>query len=90
MRWHNGRTRRSLNPNSENACKGSVTKKDEGAAHPILARSLAPTKAEYICADNVSLSLFACNTAADHTFRVGGDSTTMTALSNFVTALESP
>jgi hypothetical protein len=39
MRWHNGRTRRSLNPNSENACKGSVTKKDEGAAHSIQARS---------------------------------------------------
>ena len=39
MRWQNGRTRRSRNLYSENACKGSVTKKDEGAAHSIQARS---------------------------------------------------
>ena len=39
MRWHNGRSRRSRNLHSENAYKGSETKKDEGAAHSIQARS---------------------------------------------------
>jgi len=38
MRWHNGRSRRSRNLHSENACQGSVIKKDEGAAHSIQAR----------------------------------------------------
>ena len=38
MRWHNGRSRRSRNLQPENASKGSVTKKDEGAAHSIQAR----------------------------------------------------
>ena len=38
MRWHNGRSRRSRNLYSENASKGSETKKDEGAAHSIQAR----------------------------------------------------
>jgi hypothetical protein len=38
MRWHNGRSRRSRNLHSENASKGSVIKKDEGAAHSIQAR----------------------------------------------------
>ena len=33
--------------------------------------ALAPTKAEYICADQPPpLSFFACDKAADHTFRV--------------------
>src|SRR5258708_28293977 len=41
MRWHNGRSRRPRNLQPENASKGSVTKKDEGAAHSIQAgRSL--------------------------------------------------
>ncbi len=35
MRWHNSRSRRSRNLQPENACKGSLTKKDEGAAHSI-------------------------------------------------------
>jgi hypothetical protein len=39
MRWHNGRSRRSRNLQQENASKGSVIKKDEGAAHSIQARS---------------------------------------------------
>src|ERR1700740_591 len=39
MRWHNGRSRRSRNLHPENACKGSVTKKDGRAAHSIQARS---------------------------------------------------
>jgi hypothetical protein len=51
MRWHNGRTRRSLNPNSEEVLRDCLTNGERSAAHPILARSLAPTKAEYICAD---------------------------------------
>ena len=52
MRWHNGRSRRSRNLYPENALKGSVTKKDEGAAHSIQARrSLLQSKAEYIRAD---------------------------------------
>ena len=38
MRWHNGRSRRSRNLQPENASKGSITKKDEGAAHSIQAR----------------------------------------------------
>jgi hypothetical protein len=38
MRWHNGRSRRSRNLYPENASKGSVTKKDESAAHSIQAR----------------------------------------------------
>jgi hypothetical protein len=38
MRWHNGRSRRSRNLHSENAYKGSETKKDEGATHSIQAR----------------------------------------------------
>src|SRR5919202_6988687 len=29
-----------------------------------------PLKAEYICADHTVISLFACNRAADHTFRL--------------------
>ena len=34
----------------------------------------APTKAEYICADHPVTSFFACDKAADHTFRIARDS----------------
>ena len=39
MRWHNGRSRRSREPVPGKCLQGSVIKKDEGAAHPIQARS---------------------------------------------------
>jgi len=39
MRWHNGRSRRSQKPVWGKCLQGSVTKKDEGAAHSIQARS---------------------------------------------------
>src|ERR1019366_6587373 len=35
----------------------------------------APTKAEYICADQPVTSFFACDKAADHTFRFARDPT---------------
>src|SRR5215469_1235533 len=38
MRWQNGRSRRPRKPVTGNCLKGSVTTKDEGAAHPIQAR----------------------------------------------------
>src|ERR1700748_2980644 len=72
MRWHNGRSRRSRNLQPENASKGSVTKKDEGTAHSIQARrSLLQQRPDTFAQTIPSSSFFACNTAADHTFRVG-------------------
>ena len=44
MRWHNGRTRRSLNPNSEEVLRDCVTNGEQSAAHSILARSLGSNK----------------------------------------------
>src|SRR4051812_14756752 len=43
-RWHNGRTRRSLNPHSEEVFQDCVTKWKESAAHSILARSFHSNK----------------------------------------------
>jgi hypothetical protein len=34
---------------------------------------MAHTKAGYICADQTVILFFACNEAADHTFRIGGE-----------------
>src|ERR1700752_4524062 len=39
MRWHNGRTRRSPNPNPEEVFRDCVTNGERSAAHSILARS---------------------------------------------------
>ena len=59
----------------ENAFKGSVTKKDEGAAHSIQARSsLLQQRPNTFAQTNSVFSSFAWKTAADHTFRVGCDS----------------
>jgi hypothetical protein len=44
MRWHNGRTRRSLNPNSEEVLQDCVTNGERSAAHSILARSQGSNK----------------------------------------------
>ena len=44
MRWHNGRTRRSPNPNSEEVLRDCVTNGERSAAHSILARSLGSNK----------------------------------------------
>jgi hypothetical protein len=38
-RWHNGRTRRSPNPESETVYQGCLVNGEESAAHSILARS---------------------------------------------------
>ena len=74
MRWHNGRSRRSRNLHSENAYQGSETKKDEGAAHSIQARrSLLQQRPDTFAQTNSVILFFACNTAADHTFRVVGN-----------------
>jgi hypothetical protein len=75
MRWHNGRSRRSRNLYSENAPKGSLTKKDEGAAHSIQARSsLLQQRPDTFAQTNTPFPSFACKTAADHTFRLAGHS----------------
>jgi hypothetical protein len=58
MRWHNGQTQRSRNPNSEEVLQDCPTKWEESAAYSILARSSSPTKAVYICADQPVNSLF--------------------------------
>jgi hypothetical protein len=39
MRWHNGQTQRSRNPNSEEVLQDCPTKWEESAAYSILARS---------------------------------------------------
>ena len=39
------------------------------SAFPPGPECFTPPKAEYICADHTVISLFACNRAADHTFR---------------------
>jgi hypothetical protein len=58
----------------ENTFKGSVIKKDEGTAHPIQARSsLLQSRPNTFAQANSVITLFACKTAADHTFRVGGN-----------------
>ena len=44
MRWHNGRTRRSPNPNPEEVLRDCVTNGERSAAHSILARSLGSNK----------------------------------------------
>ena len=68
MRWQNGRSRRSRNLYPENAFKGRVTKKDEGAAHSIQARSsLLQQRPDTFAQTNSVISFFACKTAADHT-----------------------
>ena len=75
MRWHNGRTRRSPNPNSEEVLRDCVIYGERSAAHSILARSPNSNKGRiHLRRPNLSLSLFACSKAADHTFRVGGHS----------------
>jgi hypothetical protein len=44
MRWHNGRTRRSPNPNSAEVLRDCVTNGERSAAHSILARSHSSNK----------------------------------------------
>src|ERR1700733_4656523 len=44
MRWHNGRTRRSPNPNPAEVLRDCVTNGERSAAHSILARSLGSNK----------------------------------------------
>ena len=44
MRWHNGRTRRSPNPNPEEVLRDCVTNGERSAAHSILARSFNSNK----------------------------------------------
>jgi len=74
MRWHNGRSRRSRNLHSENASKGSETKKDEGAAHSIQARrSLLQQRPDTFAQTNSVFLIFRLQTAADHTFRIAGN-----------------
>lgn len=69
MRWQNGRSRRSRNLCWGNAFKGSDSKKDEGAAHSIQARSSYSNKGRIHSRRPIlSSSFFACKTAADHTF----------------------
>ena len=71
MRWYNGRPRRSQNPDSEEVFQDCLTKWEESAAHSILARSEQLQQRPYTFAQtNLLLSLFACDKAADHTFRV--------------------
>jgi len=54
--------------------RAKVTKYDEGVAHFHHGQEpCAPTKAEYICADPPVTSFFACDKAADHTFRLADD-----------------
>jgi hypothetical protein len=75
MRWHNGRTRRSPNPNSEEVLRDCVIYGERSAAHSILARSPNSNKGRiHLRRPNLLLSLFACSKAADHTFRVGHNS----------------
>ena len=70
-RWHNGRTRRSQNPNSEEVFQDCLTKWEESAAHSILARSdQLQQRPNTFAQTNLSISLFACDKAADHTFRM--------------------
>jgi hypothetical protein len=70
-RWHNGRTRRSQNPYSEEALQGCITNGEKSAAHSILARSCRSNKGRiHLRRPTLSLSLFACDKAADHTFRM--------------------
>ena len=70
-RWHNGRTRHSQNPNSEEVFQDCLTKWEESAAHSILARSdQLQQRPNTFAQTNLSISLFACDKAADHTFRV--------------------
>src|SRR2546421_8544746 len=70
-RWHNGQTQRSQNPNSEEAFQDCLTKWEESAAHSIMARSdQLQQRPNTFAHTNLSLSLFACDKAADHTFRV--------------------
>ena len=44
MRWHNGRTRRSSNPNSAEVLRDCVTNGERSAAHSILVRSFGSNK----------------------------------------------
>jgi hypothetical protein len=44
MSWHNGRSRRSPNPNPEKVLRDCVTNGERSAAHSILARSLDSNK----------------------------------------------
>src|SRR5579864_310773 len=79
-RWHNGPTRRSQNPNSEEVFQDCLTKWEESAAHSILARSdQLQQRPNTFAQTNLSISLFACDKAADHTFRVARDPSTKAA-----------
>ena len=55
---------------SNPALSKPVNRKDEGAAHSIKARSFALQQRPYTLAQTklLSLSFFACDTVADHTF----------------------
>ncbi len=65
-RWHNGRTRRSQNPNSEEVFQDCLTKWEESAAHSILARSdQLQQRPNTFAQTNLSISLFACDKAAE-------------------------
>ena len=59
LRWHNGRSRRSGNLWSKTVSRDFLLKEEQSAAHPIVARrSRSPTKAEYICADQLASVTF--------------------------------
>ena len=71
MRWHNGLIRRSPNPNPEEVFHDCITKWEESVAHSILARRTFLQQRPYTFAQtNPVILLFACNQAADHTFRI--------------------
>src|SRR5450755_4371208 len=72
MRWHNGQIRRSQNPDSEEVFQDCLAKWEESVAHSILARSsFTPSKGRiHLRRPILSRSFFACNSAADHTFRM--------------------
>jgi hypothetical protein len=70
MRWHNGQTQRSRNPNPEEVLRDCLTKWEERSVFHPGPECFTPTKAVYICADQPANSFFACGRVADHTFRV--------------------
>ena len=80
MRWHNGQIRRSQNPHPEEVFQDCITKWEESVAHSILARSTFHSNQGriHLRRPTLSLSFFACNSAADHTFRMADNQTEST------------
>jgi transposase len=75
MRWHNGRTRRSENPYPEEVFQDCQTNGEKNAAHSILARSYSSNEGRiHLRRPTCHFHFFACNRAADHTFRIAGNS----------------